>query len=94
MSEGKQGFEMEFGDVCHGFEYEQVAREDKTKPTQWAYCILANVYSLWFMHLPTMIECYSNPRDILNYAYKILVQMNRQHLTNPDEVNFKNSIQC
>ena len=34
-----------------------------------------------------MIECYSNPRDILNYAYKILVQMNRQHLTNPDEVN-------
>ncbi len=65
----------------------KIAREDKTKPTQWAYCILANVYSLWFMHLPTMIECYSNPRDILNYAYKILVQMNRQRLTNPDEVN-------
>lgn len=38
------------------------------------------------MHLPTMIECYSSPRDMLNYAYKILVQMNRQHLTNPDEV--------
>ncbi len=65
---------------------QKVAREDKMKPTQWAYCILANVYSLWFMHLPTMIECYTNPRDILNYAYKILVQMNRQHLTNPDEV--------
>ena len=65
----------------------KVAREDKTKPTQWAYCILSNVYSLWFMHLPAMIECYSNPRDILNYAYKILVQMNRQRLTNPDEVN-------
>ncbi len=64
----------------------KVAREDKTKPTQWAYCILANVYSLWFMHLPTMIECYTTPREILNYAYKILVQMNRQHLTNPDEV--------
>jgi hypothetical protein len=41
------------------------------------------------MHLPTMIECYTTPRDILNYAYKILVQMNRQHLTNPDEVKSK-----
>ena len=67
--------------------FPQVAREDKTKPTQWSYCLLSNVYSLWFMHLPTMIECYSSPREILNYAYKILVQMNRQHLTNPDEVN-------
>ena len=65
---------------------QKVAREDKTKPTQWAYCLLSNVYSLWFMYLPTMIECYTTPRDILNYAYKILVQMNRQHLTNPDEV--------
>jgi hypothetical protein len=68
---------------------QKIAREDKTKPTQWAYCILANVYSLWFMHLPTMIECYTSPREILNYAYKILVQMNRQHLTNPDEVKEK-----
>jgi hypothetical protein len=68
---------------------QKVAREDKTKPTQWAYCLLSNVYSLWFMHLPTMIECYTTPRDILNYAYKILVQMNRQHLTNPDEVKLK-----
>jgi hypothetical protein len=41
------------------------------------------------MHLPAMIECYTTPRDILNYAYKILVQMNRQHLTNPDEVKTK-----
>lgn len=65
---------------------QKVARENKTKPTQWAYCLLSNVYSLWFMHLPIMIECYTSPRDILNYAYKILVQMNRQHLTNPDEV--------
>ena len=68
---------------------QKVAREDKTKPTQWAYCLLSNVYSLWFMHLPTMIECYTTPREILNYAYKILVQMNRQHLTNPDEVKIK-----
>jgi hypothetical protein len=41
------------------------------------------------MHLPTMIECYTTPREILNYAYKVLVQMNRQHLTNPDEVKRK-----
>ena len=41
------------------------------------------------MHLPTMIECYSSPREILHYAYKILVQMNRQRLTNPDEVKAK-----
>jgi hypothetical protein len=44
------------------------------------------------MHLPAMIECYTTPRDILNYAYKILVQMNRQHLTNPDEVKTKRKI--
>ncbi|CAF1049493.1 unnamed protein product [Rotaria sordida] len=72
---------------------QKVARENKTKPTQWAYCLLSNVYSLWFMHLPTMIECYTSPRDILNYAYKILVQMNRQHLTNPDEICFRVIIQ-
>ncbi|CAF3448200.1 unnamed protein product [Rotaria sp. Silwood1] len=72
---------------------QKVARENKTKPTQWAYCLLSNVYSLWFMHLPTMIECYTSSRDILNYAYKILVQMNRQHLTNPDEICFRVIIQ-
>ncbi|CAF3583700.1 unnamed protein product [Adineta steineri] len=72
---------------------QKVAREDKMKPTQWAYCLLSNVYSLWFMHLPIMIECYTTPRDILNYAYKILVQMNRQHLTNPDEICFRVIIQ-
>ncbi|CAF0994016.1 unnamed protein product [Adineta ricciae] len=72
---------------------QKIAREDKEKPTQWAYCLLSNVYSLWFMHLPMMIECYTNPRDILNYAYKILVQMNRQHLTNPDEICFRVIIQ-
>ncbi|CAF1170719.1 unnamed protein product [Rotaria magnacalcarata] len=72
---------------------QKVARENKTKATQWAYCLLSNVYSLWFMHLPTMIECYTNPRDILNYAYKILVQMNRQHLTDPDEICFRVIIQ-
>lgn len=72
---------------------QKIAREDKTKPTQWAYCLLASVYSLWFMHLPTMIECYSSPREILHYAYKILVQMNRQRLTNPDEICFRVIIQ-
>ncbi|CAF2460586.1 unnamed protein product [Rotaria sp. Silwood2] len=72
---------------------QKVARENKTKPTQWAYCLLSSVYSLWFMNLPTMIECYTSPRDILNYAYKILVQMNRQHLTNPDEICFRVIIQ-
>ncbi|UJR37238.1 hypothetical protein I4U23_029947 [Adineta vaga] len=72
---------------------QKIAREDKTKPTQWAYCLLSNVYSLWFMHLPIMIECYSNPRDILNYAYKILVQMDRQHLKNPDEICYRVIIQ-
>lgn len=72
---------------------QKTAREDKTKPTQWAYCILSNVYSLWFMHLPSMMKCYTVPKDILNYAYKILVQMNRQHLTNPDEICFRVLIQ-
>ena len=38
------------------------------------------------MHLPAMMECYNSPKDILNYAYKVLVQMIRQHLTDPDEV--------
>jgi hypothetical protein len=74
------------------FSLTQEARDDKTKPTQWSYRLLSDVYSLWFMHLPAMIECYTTPRDILNYAYKILVQMNRQHLTNPDEVRKQNLI--
>ncbi|CAF1357891.1 unnamed protein product, partial [Rotaria sordida] len=82
-------YSLAFFDEC----CTKVARENKTKPTQWAYCLLSNVYSLWFMHLPTMIECYTSPRDILNYAYKILVQMNRQHLTNPDEICFRVIIQ-
>ncbi|CAF4347212.1 unnamed protein product, partial [Didymodactylos carnosus] len=72
---------------------QKVAKEEKHKPTHWAYCLLNNVYSLWFMHLPTMINCHVSSREVLNYAYKILVQMNRQHLKNPDEICFRVIIQ-
>jgi hypothetical protein len=52
----------------------------------WAFCLLSNAYALWFIYLPIYIENCESKVNALNYAFQILVQMQKQLLNQPDEV--------
>lgn len=56
----------------------------------WSYCLLSNAYALWFIYLPFYLETCESKVIGLNNAFKVLVKMQKQLLTQPDEVN-KNS---
>ena len=52
-----------------------------------AYSFLSNAYALWFMYLPDYImDCDDANKNGLNYAYQVLLQMQKHSLTQPDEV--------
>ncbi len=52
----------------------------------WAFGLLSNAYALWFMYLPIYLENCDSKINGLNYAFQILVQMQKQLLNQPDEV--------
>ncbi len=54
----------------------------------WAYCLLSNSYAMWFIYLPIYIESCEFKVIGLNNTFKVLVKMQKQLLTQPDEVCF------
>ena len=55
-----------------------------------AFYFLSNAYSLWFIYLPEYLKaCDSNAKNALNYAYQVLIQMQKHNLTQPDEICFR-----
>jgi hypothetical protein len=54
-----------------------------------AFCFVSNAYALWFIYLPEYIKaCGENKKIAMNYAYQVLIQMQKHNLTHPDEVAF------
>jgi len=50
---------------------------------------LSNAYALWFIYLPEYLKaCGENKKSAMNYAYQVLIQMQKHNLTHPDEVAF------
>lgn len=65
---------------------------DKTKhliAKKYAFHFLNNAYSLWFIYLPEYLKsCDDNVKTGLNYAYQVLIQMQKHNLNKPDEVYY------
>ena len=59
-------------------------------PQSWAYCLLSNTYALWFIYLPYFIESSESEVIELNKAFKVLVKIQKQMLSQPDEVSKPN----
>lgn len=57
-------------------------------PDRWGRCLLGTCYSLWFLHLPAMLQVSNQPATILHQAYDLLVKMPKLHLDPIEEVNF------
>ncbi len=53
----------------------------------WAYCLLSNTYALWFIYLPFYLESTESKVVGLNNTFKVFVKIQKQLLTQPDEVN-------
>lgn len=59
-------------------------------PDRWGRCLLGTCYSLWFLHLPAMLQVSNQPAAILHQAYELLVKMQKLRLDPMEEV-YKNS---
>ena len=57
-------------------------------------CLLSNSYALWFIYLAEHLRlCESNRKKGLNYAYKMLIQMQNHQINKPDEICFRTMMQ-
>lgn len=55
-------------------------------PDRWGRCLLGTCYSLWFLHLPAMLQVSSQPAAVLHQAYELLVKMQKLRLDPMEEV--------
>ena len=56
-------------------------------PDRWGRCLLGTCYSLWFLHLPAMLQVSNQPAAILHQAYELLVKMQKLRLDPMEEVS-------
>lgn len=61
----------------------------RTSPENWAYCLLSNTYAIWFIYLPCYVHSLESKVSGLNYAYTVLVNMQKQLLKQPDEICYR-----
>lgn len=55
-------------------------------PERWGRCLLNTCYSLWFLHLPAMLQVSNQPANVLHQAYELLVKMQKLRLDPMEEV--------
>ncbi|XP_015176322.1 PREDICTED: DENN domain-containing protein 4C isoform X1 [Polistes dominula] len=72
---------------------QKMARKQAAMPDRWARCLLGTCYSLWFLHLPAMLQASSQPAAILHQAYELLVRMQKLHLDPMEEVCYRAMMQ-
>ncbi|KAK2587963.1 hypothetical protein KPH14_004046 [Odynerus spinipes] len=72
---------------------QKMARKQAAMPDRWARCLLGTCYSLWFLHLPAMLQVSSQPAAILHQAYELLVRMQKLHLDPMEEVCYRAMMQ-
>ncbi|XP_031552421.1 DENN domain-containing protein 4C-like [Actinia tenebrosa] len=66
-----------------------IAKKNESIPVQWARCLLAHCYSLWFIHLPAYVKSHHNKAKVLHVAYEILCKMEKKGVKLPDEVCYR-----
>ncbi|XP_012257987.2 C-myc promoter-binding protein isoform X2 [Athalia rosae] len=72
---------------------QKMARKQAAVPERWARCLLGTCYSLWFLHLPAMLQASSQPAAILHQAYELLVKMQKLRLDPTEEVCYRAMMQ-
>ncbi|XP_076181368.1 DENN domain-containing protein Crag isoform X3 [Ptiloglossa arizonensis] len=72
---------------------QRMARKQVAKPDRWGRCLLGTCYSLWFLHLPAMLQGSNQPAAILHHAYDLLVKMPKLHLDPIEEVCYRAMMQ-
>ncbi|XP_011331816.2 DENN domain-containing protein Crag isoform X3 [Ooceraea biroi] len=72
---------------------QRMARKQAAMPDRWGKCLLGTCYSLWFLHLPAMLQVSSQPAAILHQAYELLVKMQKLRLDPMEEVCYRAMMQ-
>ncbi|XP_068740243.1 C-myc promoter-binding protein-like [Montipora capricornis] len=66
-----------------------MAKKNSGSPINWAKCLLAHCYSLWFIHLPAYVKIHHNKAKVLHVAFQILCKMKEKGVKLPDEVCYR-----
>lgn len=66
-----------------------MAKKNSGSPFNWAKCLLAHCYSLWFIHLPAYVKRHHNKAKVLHVAFEILCKMKKKEVKLPDEVCYR-----
>ncbi|KAG7188379.1 hypothetical protein KM043_008032 [Ampulex compressa] len=72
---------------------QRMARKQAALPDRWGRCLLGTCFSLWFLHLPAMLQVSPQPAAILHQAYELLVKMQKLHLDPMEEVCYRAMMQ-
>ncbi|KAL0114056.1 hypothetical protein PUN28_011401 [Cardiocondyla obscurior] len=72
---------------------QRMARKQAAMPDRWGRCLLGTCHSLWFLHLPAMLQVASQPAAVLHQAYEILVKMQKLRLDPMEEVCYRAMMQ-
>ncbi|XP_011257996.1 DENN domain-containing protein 4C isoform X3 [Camponotus floridanus] len=72
---------------------QRMARKQAAMPDRWGRCLLGTCYSLWFLHLPAMLQVSNQPAAILHQAYELLVKMQKLRLDPMEEVCYRAMMQ-
>ncbi|XP_033210496.1 DENN domain-containing protein Crag isoform X2 [Belonocnema kinseyi] len=72
---------------------QRMARKQAAVPDRWGRCLLGTCYSLWFLHLPAMLQASNQPAAILHQAYELLVKMQKLRLDPMEEVCYRAMMQ-
>ncbi|XP_076639422.1 DENN domain-containing protein Crag isoform X4 [Colletes latitarsis] len=72
---------------------QRMARKQAAMPDRWGRCLLGTCYSLWFLHLPAMLQVSNQPAAILHQAYDLLVKMPKLNLDPIEEVCYRAMMQ-
>ncbi|KMQ97226.1 c-myc promoter-binding protein [Lasius niger] len=68
---------------------QRMARKQAAMPDRWGRCLLGTCYSLWFLHLPAMLQVSNQPAAILHQTYELLVKMQKLRLDPMEEVCYR-----
>ena len=67
----------------------KIARKHVDSPLLWAKCLLATTYSIWFIHLPSMVLHAKGSISTLRSGYHLLERMQRLRLHPVDEICYR-----
>jgi pentatricopeptide repeat protein len=67
----------------------KIARKHVDSPLLWAKCLLATTYSIWFIHLPSMVLHGKGSISTQRSGYNLLERMQRLRLHPVDEICYR-----